>query len=71
MPVVFGPVLTREGGYTFDAWAPEGGLSRGCVYPRIADAYYAREAEIRAPSNGYAGHIVACSTVDEFARATV
>ncbi len=71
MPIILGPVLTREGGYAFDAWTPEGGLSRGYVYPRIEDAYYARKAEIRSPGKGYAGHIVACSTVDELMRSTV
>ena len=71
MTVILGPVLTREGGYAFDAWTPQGGLSHGYVYPRIEDAYYARKAEIRAPGKGYAGRIVACSTVDEFARSTV
>jgi hypothetical protein len=71
MPVILGPVLTRAGGYAFDAWTPEGGLSRGYVYLRIEDAYYARKAEIRSPGKGLAGRIVACSTVDEFARATV
>jgi hypothetical protein len=67
MPVIFGPVLLREGGYAFDAWTPEQRLSRGCVYRRIEDAYYARKAEIHSPGKGYASRIVACSTVDEFA----
>jgi hypothetical protein len=71
MPVVVGPVLTRKGGYAFDAWTPEGGLSRGYAYPRIEDAHYARKAEISSPGKGHAGHIVACSTVDEFVRAAV
>jgi hypothetical protein len=71
MPVILGPVLTREGGYAFDSWTPEQGLSRGYVYRRIDDAYYARKAETRFPSNEYAGRIVPCNTVDEFVRATV
>ena len=70
MPIILGPVLTRAGGYAFDAWTPEGGLSRGYVYPRIEDAYYARKAESRAPGNGSAGCILACNTADEFTRAT-
>ena len=70
MAAIIGPVLLREGGYAFDAWTPEQGLSRGYVYRRVEDAYYARKAEIRSPRNGYADRIVACSTVDEFARAT-
>ena len=71
MAVIIGPVLLREGGYAFDAWTPQGGLSRGFIYPRIEDARYARKAEIRSTNKGYASRIVACSTVDEFARATV
>jgi hypothetical protein len=71
MPVILGPVLTRAGGYVFDAWTPERGLSRGYVYPRIEDAYYARKAEIRTPGKGYAGRIVACNTVDEFVQSMV
>jgi hypothetical protein len=71
MPVILGPVLTRAGGYAFDAWTPEDGVRRGYVYCRIEDAYYARKAEIRSPAKGHASRIVACSTVDEFVRATV
>ena len=70
MSVILGPVLVRRGGYAFDAWTPEHGLSRGYVYRRVEDAYYARKAEIRALGNGHASHIVACSTVDEFVRST-
>ena len=29
MHIVVGPVLTRMGGYAFDCWTPEEGLSRG------------------------------------------
>jgi hypothetical protein len=29
MQIVLGPVLTRKGGYAFDCWTPEKGLSRG------------------------------------------
>ena len=57
----------REGGYAFDAWTPEDGLRRGYVYARIEDAYYARKAELRCLGES---PIVACDTVDEFARAT-
>jgi hypothetical protein len=41
MQIVVGPVLTRKGGYAFDCWTPEGGLSRGYAYGRIEDAHYA------------------------------
>jgi hypothetical protein len=42
MQIVVGPVLTRQGGYAFDCWTPERGLSRGYAYGRIEDAYYAQ-----------------------------
>ena len=71
MEIVVGPVVTRKGGYAFDCWTLEEGLSRGYTYDRIEDARYARKAEIRSTNKGYASRIVACSTVDEFARATV
>jgi hypothetical protein len=69
--IILGPVLTRVGGYAFDAWTPEQGLSRGYVYSRVEDAYYARKAELRSSGTGHAGRTVACNTVDEFVRSTV
>lgn len=69
MHVVVGPVVTREGGYAFDSWTPEDGLSRGYTYRRIEDAHYARSVEIRSRARVYAGHAVACSTVEEFLSA--
>jgi hypothetical protein len=66
---VIGPILTRDGGYAFDFWTPEEGLSRGYSYRRIEDAHYARNVEIRPRTRGYGRRIVACSTVDEFASA--
>jgi hypothetical protein len=69
MVVILGPVLMREGGYAFDVWTRENGQSRGYVYRRIEDAHYARKAEILYRSNGHAGDIVACNTVDEYLRA--
>ena len=45
MHTVIGPILTRDGGYAFDSWTPEEGLSRGYAYRRIEDAHYARKAE--------------------------
>jgi hypothetical protein len=38
----------EEGGYAFDCWTPEEGLSRGYTYGRIDDARYARNIEIRS-----------------------
>ena len=49
MQIVVGPVLTRQGGYAFDCWTPEQGLSPGYTYGRVEDAYYARKVEIRSP----------------------
>jgi hypothetical protein len=70
MFLVVGPVLTRKGGYAVDSWTLEDGVSRGYVYRRIEDAYYARKVEIRCSREGYAGHVVTCNTVAEFVRAT-
>src|ERR1700726_481401 len=71
MQIVVGPVLTRKGGYAFDCWTPEEGLSRGYTYGRIEDAHYARKVEIRSRNNGSSDQRIACSTVDEFVRLTL
>ena len=69
MQIVLGPVLTRNGGYAFDRWTPEEGLSRGYTYGRIEDARYARNIEIRSHNNKRSlDQTIACSTVDEFVR---
>jgi hypothetical protein len=68
MQIVVGPVLTRKGGYAFDCWMPEQGLSPGYTYGRIEDAHYARKVETRSPKQGGAHKTIACSTVDEFLR---
>ena len=68
MPAIIGPVLLREGGYAFDAWTPEQGLSRGYVYRRIEDAYYARKGRNPLAGKDYADHIVACSPLDASER---
>jgi hypothetical protein len=70
MQIVLGPVLTRNGGYAFDCWSPEEGLSRGYIYGRIEDAHYARNIEIRSCNTG-TDQTIACSTVDDFARLTL
>jgi len=64
MHIVVGPIVTRDGGFAFDSWSPEKGLSRGYAYRRIEDAHYARKAEIRSCAS--ARPMLACSTVDEF-----
>ena len=69
MHAVVGPVVTREGGYAFDSWTPEEGLNRGYSYRRIEDAHYARKVEIRSRAQGFAGPMVACSTIEEFTSA--
>ena len=68
MQIIVGPLLTRQGGYAFDCWTPEQGLSPGYTYGRVEDAYYARKVEIRSPKQDCSHKIIACSTVDEFAR---
>jgi hypothetical protein len=71
MQIVLGPVLTRTGGYAFDCWTPEEGLSRGYTYGRIEDAHYARNVEIRSRNKGSSDRTIACTTVDEFVRLTL
>ena len=71
MQIVLGPVLTRKGGYAFDCWTPEEGLSRGYIYGRIEDAHYARKVEIRPRSKGSSDQTIACRTVDDFVRLTL
>lgn len=67
MDAVVGPVITRAGGYAFDSWTPERGLSRGYAYRRVEDAHYARKVEIRSQSSASVPRMVACATIDEFA----
>ncbi|HMD62708.1 MAG TPA: hypothetical protein VKF83_01880 [Stellaceae bacterium] len=69
MHVVVGPIVTRDGGFAFDSWTPEEGLSRGYCYGRIEDAHYARKVEIRSRAGRFAGPMMACSTIDEFTSA--
>jgi len=74
MHIVVGPILTRKGGYAFDCWRPEQGLSLGYIYGRVEDANYARNVEIRSCKKGDSSETsetIACSTVDEFVRLTI
>lgn len=64
MSAVVGPVVVREGGYAFDVWTPEGGLSRSFCYDRVEHAHYARRVEIG--SRVAARKPMACDTVEEF-----
>jgi hypothetical protein len=50
---------------------PERGVSRGYTYGRIEDAHYARNVEIRSHQKSYSDHMIACNTLDDFARLTV
>ena len=61
----------EEGGYAFDCWTSEEGLSRGYTYGRIEDAHYARNVEIRSRSKGSSDQTIACSTVDELVQLTI
>jgi hypothetical protein len=70
MHIVVGPVVTRKGGYAFDCWTSEQGLSLGYTYGRVEDAHYARKAEITSRKNGCSDKI-ACSTVDSFVQFTI
>jgi hypothetical protein len=69
MHSLIGPVITSEGGYAFDLWTSERGLSRSFRYLRVEDAHYARRFEIRSHGNGPAGAAIACATVAQFASA--
>jgi hypothetical protein len=71
MQIVVGPVLTRKGGYAFDCWTPEEGLTRGYAYTRVEDAHYARKVEIRSHQKGYSDQMIACNTVDDFVWLTI
>ncbi len=69
MPIVLGPVVRREGGYGFDSWVANEGLSRGFSYRRLEDAYYALRARIgEVVQKGI--EPVACGTVEEFMAET-
>ena len=69
MYTVVGPILTKKGGYAFDIWTPEEGLSCGYAYRRIEDAHYARNAEIRSRKRGRPPSALTCDTLDEFTSA--
>ena len=70
MPVVIGPVLSRDRGYAFDSWSPAYGLRRGYLYNRIEDACYARRFEIRQHDCRNYEQTVTCETVDDFVQST-
>lgn len=67
MEIVIGPVLRYADGYRFDTLSAEEGVIRGYAYHRVEDAYYARNAEIRASARGCRPAATVCQTLDEFA----
>jgi hypothetical protein len=64
--VVIGPVLRRPGGYRFDIWGEDDGVSLGYPYRRVEDAHYARNAVIRTSLQDCVSAAVVCQTLDEF-----
>jgi hypothetical protein len=66
MGIVIGPVLRRADGYGFDTWTVGKGVSPGYPYRRIEDAYYARNATIKASAQCRARAAIVCQTLDEF-----
>lgn len=66
MGIVIGPVLTHPDGYKFDVWTAPNRVIRGYPYRRIEDAYYARNAEIRASAQGRGSSAIVCQTLDDF-----
>jgi hypothetical protein len=61
-----GPLLKRGAAYVFDTWSSSEGRRSGFSYGRIEDAYYARNAAIRAAAHG----TLICQTEDEFLQKT-
>jgi hypothetical protein len=66
MNMVIGPVLRRTDGYAFDTWTAGRGVTRSYPYDRVEHAYYARNAEIRASTQGRVPAAIVCQTLDEF-----
>ena len=66
MNIVIGPVLSRADGYAYDTWAAGMGVTRSYPYRRIDQAYYARNAEIKALVQSRAAAAIVCQTLDDF-----
>jgi len=71
MHAVVGPILLKEGGYAFDLWTLEEGLTRGYAYRCVEDAHYARNIEIRSQRRERSGLTLTCNTLAEFTSAVV
>jgi hypothetical protein len=65
MNIVIGPVLSRADGYAYDAWAAGNGVTRSYRYRWIYQAYYARNAGIKASAQGRAPAGIVCQTLDD------
>jgi len=63
MRAAVGPVVTRDGGYAFDLWTPDGGVSHSFCYGRVEDAHYARRFEMKSLADK-----IDCATFDQFRR---
>jgi hypothetical protein len=57
---LLGPVLYRQGGYAYDRFTVEDGLSRSYSYRTIEEAIYDRKVTLRGVS------MVGCATSDVF-----
>ena len=66
MNIVIGPVLRRGDGFAFDTWSAGRGVTRSYPYHRIDQAYYARNAEIKASVHSRPLAAIVCQTLDEF-----
>ena len=66
MNIVIGPVLRRADRYAFDTWTAGKGVTSSYPYHRIDQAYYARNAEIKASARSRAAAAIVCQTLDEF-----
>src|ERR1700740_2511055 len=66
MNTVIRPVLRRPDGYAFDTWSARNGVTRSYPYHRNEQAFYARNAEIKASARGRAPAAAVCQTLDEF-----
>jgi len=64
--MIIGPVLKRSDGYGFDVWIAATGVSTGCSYRRIEDAYYDRRITARGSCQPASSTAVICETVDAF-----
>jgi hypothetical protein len=61
MCMVVGPVVARNGGFMFDSWTEEAGISHSFCYGRVEDAHYARKFEMKCQNKN-----VDCDTFDQF-----